>query len=86
MPGAMWYETGPKERSEEGSSRFSAFVIRSPLVQQQRPKPLLPLAPFPSETTRLYWPCQMGHCVETSCEQDGWRLNLTKEQVAVLSW
>lgn len=36
MPGAVWCETGPKKRSEEGAPHFSAFVVWNPLVQQQR--------------------------------------------------
>lgn len=79
MPGAMWYETGPKERSEEGDPHFSAFVW-SPLVQQQWQKPLLPLVPFSSETERLHWPCQMWLCIETSSEQHGWKLNQTESK------
>lgn len=35
MPGAVWHETGPKERSEEGAPH-SPFVVWNPLIQQQR--------------------------------------------------
>lgn len=35
MPGAVWCETGPKERIEEGAPH-SPFVVWNPLIQQQR--------------------------------------------------
>lgn len=81
MPGAVWCETGPKKRSEEGGPHFSLFVAWNPLIQQQRELlTLLPLVPFPSGTARLHWPGVMGLTMEISSEQDGWRLNQTENE------
>lgn len=54
----MRCESGPKEGSEEGTPHFSASVVCSPKVQQQRQVPRLPLVSFPSETAKLLQPYQ----------------------------